>query len=479
MADRKFFSGLTDKMMTKNTHGRNHQQTNFYWPNETDTEQFTPSRNRLRSRSASNASLMSQSQASTDTEESRRRRNQHNQSKIEFYDMVDVGTDDESIYSRSAGPNKHKKQETLKSRIEFYDFVDTHHYQPDDDVESVIERPISRTPEPSVVHNNRMTSENGQKVEEKPKVYEHRINIEKEPSIAQSMQNLNLSTEPKNGHSESHVPVESSRKKVSQPYIDSFSESDDDDERSYYRSRNQLEERRYAPPQPKRYPPPPRSIRSHPRRSNSEYLDFDDDEYDRSYDSSRRPRYRKPENVPRMVKRRDYSPEMSDEDYYDNVGNGYRRSMEYSRPRLPPQPDRYGSHASRLDDNESLYRGKRNRRPANGYGSERDFDRNSSRQSPVRRSPPMSQTHNNQSEAPVNGYASEMEPRMPTSARPPIKPLTRTNSINEARQRQLVNLKSNIFHTDPEYNSTVEHRKPTSIREFAAGQRVGVGLPDI
>lgn len=69
---------------------------------------------------------------------------------------------------------------------------------------------------------------------------------------------------------------------------------------------------------------------------------------------------------------------------------------------------------------------------------------------------------------------------MPVSARPPVKPqLARTNSINEAKARYHVNLKSNIFHNDPEYNVLVEQRKPLSIRDFAARQRVGVGLPDI
>lgn len=475
MSDRKFFSGLPDGMMGRSRNAPNRQQTNFYWPNETDTEQFVPTRNRLRNRTMSNASLMSQSQASTDTEESRRRKSQQNQSKIEFYDMVDVGTDNESVYSRSNDPTKHRKQETLKSRIEFYDFVDTTSPQPEDDVQSVIERPVKTNPEPSVNEQKiQPTTENGQKEDEQIKTQtksEHRRS-DSEQNLTQSVQNLSLSPEPKNGFTPTYAAPETPRRKAPQ-YDDSFSDSEDD-ERFYRDRRHMVEDRKYLPPPPHyRYPPSQRSVRSHPRRHNSEYFDFDDDEYDRHYEStSRRLRYRKPENIPRMARRRDYSPELSDEDFYDNP-DGYRR--EYRR--FPPSPDRYRSNASRLDDTESYYRGRNNRRPVNGHGSEMDFRRNPA---PASRKPsPPNQNNSVETPATSNEYASEVEQRMPASARPPIKPLTRTMSINEAKQRHHVNLKSNIFHNDPEYDMIVEQRKPLSVREFAARQRVGVGLPDI
>lgn len=470
MTDRKFFSGLTDGMMTRNQNGPNRQQTNFYWPNETDTEEFVPTRNRMRNRSMSTASLMSQSQASTDTEESRRRKSQQNKSKIEFYDMVDVGSDTESIFSQ-ADTRRQKKQETLKSRIEFYDFVDTKNTQPDDDVQSVIERPVVRNLAPSVDHDNAVSPENRRKNDEKSRV---QVKNEKqiEENLSQSIQNLDLSPEPKNGYAPSFAPSEKPRKKAPQSYADSFSESDD--EERFHRNRNSIvDDRRYLPPQ-HRYPPS-RSVRSHPRHQSSEYFDFDDDEYDRHYDSARRPRYRKPESIPRMVRRREYSPEISDEDFYDNV-DGYRRDY---RPReRPPPDDRYRSNASRLDDTESYYRGRNNRRPTNGNGGEADFHRESRRSSPQNQN-----TNSNQSspfENPQNGHSNEVvQQKMPASARPPVKPLTRTMSINEAKQRQQVNLRSNIFHTDPDYNQIVEQRKPLSVRDFAARQRVGVGLPDI
>lgn len=470
MAERKFFSGLPDGMMTRGAKGMNRQQTNFYWPDDTDADQFSPARNRMRSRSASIASLMSQSQASTDTEESRRRKSQQNKSKIEFYDLVDCGTDSESVYSR-VDPKTRNRLDTLKSRIEFYDFVDTNSNQAEEDAQSVIERPVKKKVEPSVEHNIPMKIENGHKAAEKPKSSQQQTqNNEITQNLARSVQNLSLSPEPKNGYSQH---AELARKKADSQYVDSFSESDEEDR--YYRSRNQMPERKYVPPQPNRYPPSQRSVRSNPRRHNSEYFDFDDDEYDRNYDSNRRLKYRKPENVPRMVRRRNYSPDISDEDFYDNT-DGYRRGgTEHHRSRPPVSPDRHRLNGSRYDDSESYYRGRNQRTPTNGYGSERDFQRIPT--TPARRYSPQDQDE--QIAQPRNGYASEMEPKMPASARPPVKPLSRTDSMNEAKQRQLVNLKSNIFHNDPEYNVMVEQRKPLSVRDFAARQRVGVGLPDI
>lgn len=64
-------------------------------------------------------------------------------------------------------------------------------------------------------------------------------------------------------------------------------------------------------------------------------------------------------------------------------------------------------------------------------------------------------------------------------ARPPVKPVQRAMSMSEARRRHHVNLKSNIFHNDNEYEQVVGQRKPLSVRDFAANHRVGVGLPDL
>jgi hypothetical protein len=81
---------------------------------------------------------------------------------------------------------------------------------------------------------------------------------------------------------------------------------------------------------------------------------------------------------------------------------------------------------------------------------------------------------------PRQQFESESDARNANSnVRPPVKPVQRTMSVNEARRRHHVNLKSNIFHNDNEYEQVVEQRKPLSVRDFAANNRVGVGLPDL
>lgn len=470
MSDKKFFSGLTDGMMKRNyNRGVDRQQTNFYWPDETDMEQVPPPRQRIRNRSSSNASLISQSQVSSDNEVSRRRRSQQNESKIEFYDMVDVGTDNESVYSRTPDATKQKKLETLKSGIEFYDYVDTR--VPKDEVVAKRrnESFTMRNLEPSVIENKVLvTTEKEPQKEEEPLKRQNGKDLQSEKNLAQIVQDLSLNGEAKNGFPKNTTKTEALRKKVPQYIESSASESDEDDR--YSRGRNQVaEDRRYLPP-PSRYPSSQCSSRSRPRRQSTEYYDFDDDEYDRRYDA--RLRYRKPQNIPpRMARRRDFYPDLSDEDLYDDVDN-YRRSGEYLRQRAYPPPDRYASRSSRISDGESY---RRNRK--NGYTSEIDFQRDNL--PPVRKPSPQNQS-NIETE---DKFQSEVvqrspEPRMP-SARPPVKPLSRTMSINEAKQRHHVNLRSNIFHNDPEYNQIVEQKKPLSVRDFAARQRVGVGLPDI
>lgn len=472
MSDRKFFSGLTDGMMKRNvTRGVDRQQSHFYWPDETDMEQVPPPRHRMRNRSLSNASLVSQSQVSSDNEVSRQRRSKQNESKIGFYDMVDVGTDNESVYSRTPDPTKQKKLETLKSGIEFFDYVDTHNPKAEKLQKRSNNSPSVRNLEPSVIeHKIAVTTDNEPRNEEEPSRKQNGKELQSERNLTQIVQDLSLNGEPINGFAQNSIKAEASRKKVPQ-YIDSFSESDEDDR--YSRGRNQVvDDRRYLPPQ-SRYPPSQCSSRSRPRRQNSDYYDFDDDEYDRQYDA--RLKYRKPQMAPpRMARRREYYPDMSDEDLYDDVDN-YRRSGDYLKPRAYPPTDRYSSRSSRLNDSEPY---RRNRK--NGYTSDIDFQRDSL--PPVRKPSPQNQSN---VEAEEKYYQSEMEqrspePRMPASARPPVKPaVTRAMSINESKQRYHVNLKSNIFHNDPEYNQIVEQRKPLSVRDFAARQRVGVGLPDI
>lgn len=455
MASRKFFSGLPDGMMTSTTRGPNRLQTNFYWPDETNAV-GAPSRSKLRNRSMSTASVMSQ--VSADNEESRRRKSKNMQSSIEFYDMVDV-TDTESVYSRSThDPNKHKKLETLKSRIEFYDFVDCKTPpNDDDDVQSVIERPIKHIQNTSNVENNEMIESFNEPYRENSvsgQTQNEEIITEGLKSMSFNNNNNSKNSTTKNGNLNEHH-VDTSKKKAPK-YVDSYSESDDDD--YYHRNPSRVDERRVSNQPQSRYTPSHRTIQSHPRRYRSDYFDFDDDGYDRYYEpSSRRSKYRRPEYVPnelRTSRRRLFSPEyISDEDFPDYDEFESPRRQEFSK-RRPPMPQ---ERASRMSSRDRFY----------------------DDEVPIRRPQRTRNRYENEIDEPSNEPSPRDEHKEPIStARPPVKPLTRSMSINEAKQRHHTNLKSNIFHNDPEYNVMVEQRKPLSVRDFAATQRVGVGLPD-
>jgi hypothetical protein len=434
MGSRKFFSGLPDTMMSKNSStGVNRQATNFYWPNDSEAENFVSPRSRIRSRSASIASLLSQSQTSTDNDESRRRRLQQNQSKIEFCDTVDVPTDTESVVS-SRERNRHKKMETLKSRIEFYDFVDGKlGKDADDDVQSVIERPV------------KMKNEN-ENCETATKTNNNNNDVEK---LSKSFNNME---------------VHQSMEKTSTKQFDSFSDDSEDDERFYHlnkRNNHMFDDQPYELNRnlPPRYPQPQRVMNRRPR--NREYYDYDDD-FRYEHENSRR-RHSRPPTNPRMTRRRgggNYSTqEISDEEFYHP-----NHQQRYPSSRMRNSYDE-------IDDNN--YRSSRmnlNRRTSmNGYegGTERNHYIHNEQK-------PKIEVSQVEIESKKQSASSTL-----TADRAPAKTLSRTNSVNEAKQRYFTNLKSNIFHQNPEYTNIVEHKKPLSVRDFAASQRVGVGLPDI
>lgn len=408
MSSRKFFSGLPPAMMSRQS-GPNRQQSHFFWPDESIANQV-PSRSRMRNRSLSTASVISQSQASTDTEESRKRRSNDMRSRIEFYDMVDT-TDTESVYNRKLDPTTHKKLEGLKSRIEFYDYADSSQgarYMENDDAISVIE----------------VAKKNEVKEVPKSEVIDH--------EIAKSMNSLSLQNHKKPPPAPQRIPIQK------QSYPDSFdSESEDEMHRHQKSFRNhELPSQRYI-----RRPPIPQQQR--PRRYHSHIFDdFEDDGYERYYDSNRRPR------LPRMSRsRRDYSPDdISDEDFYDDRSYSRRNIPNVREYRNRGGTSRYGDYSENFN----------NRAISNGHANE--IETASRHRTPPRQQQPME----NESDT-----------------RPPVKPVERTISLNEARRRHHVNLKSNIFHNDNEYEQVVGQRKPLSVRDFAANHRVGVGLPDL
>jgi hypothetical protein len=436
MSSRKFFSGLTPGMMTRPSNAQNRQQTNFYWPDERSSDQVSSRSHRMRNRSLSTASIISQSQASTDTEESRRRRNNDLQSRIEFYDMVDT-TDTESVYNRKMDPTTHKKLETLKSKIEFYDYVEPKNYD-DDDANSVIEV---------------VKKKENQEVEASVAA-EKTTNAQDEQDLAKNMSNLNIRKAP-------------TQRNTNSQFADSFGSDSEDEtyryQQAYRKSSAQKFSRRPHLSQQQQQQLP----QQRPRRYNSHYFDdFEDDGYERYYDEPnhhRRPRFPRTNGN----RRRDFSPDdLSDEEFFDDRSYARRNMREYpSRSRVYSPEREFRSSSSRYGadyDNYHHHRRSMNK-ITNGYGSE--FVNESRLKTPPRQQK-------------VNEIESETKLNAATAARPPVKPVQRSMSINEARRRHHVNLKSNIFHNDHEYDQSVEQKKPLSVRDFAANNRVGVGLPD-
>lgn len=439
MSNRKFFSGLTPSMLTRTQNGQDRQQTHFYWPDEFNSDQVPSPRNRMRNRSLSTASIISQSNASTDTEESRRRRSNNLKSGIEFYDMVDT-TDTESVYGRKIDPTTHKKLETLKSKIEFYDFADSKKQTQDDDANSVIE----------VVKKKDI-----QEVEvTPPKVYSN---------DAELVKNMNKMTIQNN--------MKAPQRNQSQ-YVDSYGSDSEEESSRYqksYRNRDLATSQRYQ----RRLPMPPQQLQQQqpqqqrPRRYHSHYFDdFEDDGYERYYESSRRPR------LPRMnSRRRDFSPDdISDEEFFDDNRSYARKGIRDNRGSrsmamaFPPERE-YRPSASHYGGDFDNYR--MNKVSSNGYGNESRL-----------KSPPRQQTSTNEIESEARAQINSSNVSL-VANRPPVKPVQRSMSINEARRRHHFNLKSNIFHNDQEYEKVSERLKPLSVRDFAANNRVGVGLPDL
>lgn len=456
MSNRKFFSGLPATMMARGTNvGPNRQQSNFYWPDEANT--VTSPRNRMRNRSLSTASIISQSQASTDTEESRRRRNNDMSSRIEFYDMVDT-TDTESVYGRKVDPTRNKKLETLKSRIEFYDYKDespqnnNNHFNSynDEDVNSVIE----------VVQNNQEVKNISNKKIESPEINNNNNN---KISITPN-NNTNNMDDLTNSVNKMSVR---NNKQQQQQYVDSYSESEEDADYRFKKAYRQPIERNSAqkyrrPPLPQQQLPPQQA---RPRRHDSHFFDdYDDDNYDRYFDSAsiRSNRSRYPRAMP---SRRIYSPEISDDDFYEQRRREPNRIYQatFSPEREFRNPSRYGDfYAPQRDDRRMSMQRNAN----GGYASEMD-NLNSQKS---RSQPQQNNIIIQQQSAPPSTTAAES---------PPAKAADRTNTLSESRRRYNVNLKSNIFHTDNEYDEVVGKKKPLSVREFAGNHRIGVGLPDL
>lgn len=138
----KFYTGLPEKMMNR-SRGMDRQQTNFYWPDESEAEE-TPTRKvrptNARASPMTSATVNNYSPSATGDIKPKELFHKELSSRIEFYDNVDAKTpearrrrfkkiDNVNLNNLNNADNQYvpekKKLETFSSKIEFYDFVDT------------------------------------------------------------------------------------------------------------------------------------------------------------------------------------------------------------------------------------------------------------------------------------------------------------------------------------------------------------------
>lgn len=136
----KFYTGLPEKMMNR-SRGMDRQQTNFYWPDESEAEE-TPIR-KVRSTKANvspmTSATVNNSMVANDEIKPKELFHKQLSSRIEFYDNVDAKTpearrrrfkkiDNVNLNNLNNADSQYvperKKLETFSSKIEFYDFVD-------------------------------------------------------------------------------------------------------------------------------------------------------------------------------------------------------------------------------------------------------------------------------------------------------------------------------------------------------------------
>lgn len=137
----KFYAGLTSEMMTR-SRTVDRQQTNFFWPDETDAESATPttrakrivSKSMTANNNSNNNNCIDTTTTQSDIKPKELFRKQLS-SGIEFYDNVNAKTPEarrrrfkkiDNINLNNNNDNdfqpEKKKLETFSSKIEFYDF---------------------------------------------------------------------------------------------------------------------------------------------------------------------------------------------------------------------------------------------------------------------------------------------------------------------------------------------------------------------
>lgn len=481
----KFYTGLTSEMMSRSKQV-NRQATNFFWPDESETESVTPRSKRITSKQhapiSTNHKNNNTDASQTDISPRELSRKQLS-SGIQFYDNVNAKTpesrrrrfkkiDNINLNNNDTDfqPEK-KKLETFSSKIEFYDFeheknakndkpmksryvnevrkdeIKTRNESPDVTKKRISfqthEKPVERTK--SILKNSEEKSQI-EKVLVKPLPKRGLLpknlskSVENISKLAKSVDDVDAKSETK-PEKLSTIIREVKNMNLSSERSRKIDDYDRDDREPYYRDSDRIE----------------------PRRNNidRDYGPRYSDRYDDRINRDDEYRYRNEErgrNEPYKYNNRydDYN-NRSDRDYIDRRSERSQR-ISYSQPRDSYE---YRERTRRIE--ESPIRG-RNSPIRRDYDRDYEIESRRERTAPIRDAKPI----------PRKSIETMYE-----------EPPTRTERYDDhdeyssciSRKPKHIpqHLRTNIL-----FNGRVlpQTQRPMSVRNSAV-TRVGVGLPDI
>lgn len=445
----KFYSGLPDKMMHREVRA-DRQQTNFFWPDESDAEDI-PSRIKRRGSNAQTTATQKTSLTTANNESDIKPKELFQKqlsSCIEFYDNVDAKTPEarrrrfkniDNVNLNNADtqfvPEK-KKLEAFSSKIEFYDFADANG-------------------KPSDTKYNNMKHENDvvppKKVIDSPESTKKRISFKSEPAkgILKNAGEMEekKSQEPKSGLLPKHM-------------------SKSVDNMAKFAKSNETTEK------PEKLSSIIREVKNMEISRNQRNQHYEEeDDYDYYQKGTRRPPlpamnyYRDDERSYYRRDPRDYRYERRSPKYHDY-------EEDYNNRRYKRSPERNARTQSSFDDRKPKYEQDsfENHRTSHRYPQEsrrrpqNDLDeqpirkqRNDEREQQKISTPEKSSTNNSNDDFERKENSNQ-----------------NYNSI-ETNGNSQRHLKSNISFTAVKSS---QPNKPLSVRDSAV-TRVGVGLPDI
>lgn len=456
----RFYAGLTPDMMNR-SRVVNRQETNFFWPDESNAPPI-PSHVKRRNSNATSSPLPVTNNNETNDIKPRELFQKQLSSGIEFYDNVDAKTpearrrrfkkiDNVNLNNNDSQyqPQK-KKLETFSSKIEFYDFVDEPKVNKSANQRETQSKPIKTT------EAQKKIEDEVKKAKESPDLNKKRITFRTEEKTKSILKNVDekplIETNPaKNAPKRGLLPKSLSKSvdnmsKLAK-IIDDVSTINADDKNTEKLSKIISEVK---------------DLKLNDERKPKNRIDNDRDEYDSNY---------------RSTKRYDYDRESPRR-------NNYEREYEQRYESRYNDRDRYEKDYDHRD-HSNYQKGKMNRML---YADEPKDDYDDRKYRPKyyeERSSPNRTKYS--PEYNRNDYDDYDRQRKPTNYRREPSPRTRKyeerQSFNRASSevppyengsRVHRHLRSNIS-----LGGSVVHQmnRPISVRNSAV-TRVGVGLPD-